>query len=105
MTREEQIKLIAFETSSNDYPISEYEGFVRGAKWADAHPNDEVLKLRKMFESDPDAYKQGYKDASEKAYEFIKECFSFEDSWHVEGETTIMDKVIEDFKKAMEEQQ
>ena len=39
------------------------------------------------------------------AYEFIKECFSFEDSWHVEGETTIMDKVIEDFKKAMEEQQ
>ena len=34
----------------------------------------------------------------EKAEEFIKERFSFEDSWHVEGETSIMDKVIEDFK-------
>lgn len=34
----------------------------------------------------------------EKAEEFIKERFSFEDSWHVEGETSIMNKVIEDFK-------
>ena len=41
----------------------------------------------------------------EKVCEFIKERFSFEDSWHVEGETTILDKVIEDIKKYMEEQQ
>ena len=41
----------------------------------------------------------------EKVCEFIKEHFSFEDSWHVEGETTILDKVIEDIKKYMEEQQ
>lgn len=37
-----------------------------------------------------------------KACEFIKERFSFEDSWHIEGETTILDKVVEDFKKYME---
>ena len=39
----------------------------------------------------------------EKVCEFIKERFSFEDSWHVEGETTILDKVVEDFKKYMEQ--
>lgn len=38
----------------------------------------------------------------EKVCEFIKERFSFEDSWHVEDETTILDKVVEDFKKYME---
>ena len=38
----------------------------------------------------------------EKTCEFIKERFSFEDSWHVEGETTILDKIIEDYKKYME---
>ncbi len=37
----------------------------------------------------------------EKTCEFIKERFSFEDSWHVEGETTILDKIIEDYKKYM----
>lgn len=46
MTREEQIKLIAFETSSNDYPISEYEGFVRGAKWADEHPSSALTEMK-----------------------------------------------------------
>ena len=35
----------------------------------------------------------------EKTCEFIKERFSFEDSWHVEGEATILDKIIEDYKK------
>lgn len=39
----------------------------------------------------------------EKVREFIKERFSFEDSWHVESETSILDKVIGDFKKYVEE--
>lgn len=38
-----------------------------------------------------------------KVYEFIKEHFSFKDSWHVEGEPSILDKVIRDFKKYVEE--
>ena len=36
-----------------------------------------------------------------KVREFIKERFYFEDSWHVEGETSILNKVIGDFKKYM----
>ena len=54
-----------------------------------------------LSEHDPEYIR---KDAFiEKTCEFIKERFSFEDSWHVEGETSILDKVIEDFKKYMEE--
>ena len=75
MTREEQIKLIAFETSSNDYPISEYEGFVRGAKWADAHPRQfwfdahgdylpeyekEVIVLIQTLDDDPTSVRVSY---------------------------------------------
>ena len=40
-----------------------------------------------------------------KVREFINKRFYFEDSWHVEGETSILDKVIGDFKKYVEEQQ
>ena len=39
----------------------------------------------------------------ENACKFIKERLSFEDSWHIEGESSILDKVIEDFKKYMKE--
>ena len=42
-------------------------------------------------------------DFIEKACRFIKERLSFDDSWHVEGEDCMLDKVIEDFKKYMEE--
>ena len=37
----------------------------------------------------------------EKACKFIKERLFFEDSWHVEGENCVLDKVIEDFKSYM----
>lgn len=84
MTREEQII-----EASQLYAKHQQKPFMDGALWADEHPNDEVLKLRKMFESDPDAYKQGYKDAIEKAYEWLIEKASV--------------KIVEDFKKAMEE--
>ena len=40
----------------------------------------------------------------EKACKFIEERFSFKDSWHVEGETSILNKVIEDFKNYMKEE-
>lgn len=35
----------------------------------------------------------------ENVREFIKKHFYSEDSWHVESETPILDKIIEDFKK------
>ena len=66
MTREEQII-----EASQLYAKHQQKPFIDGALWADAYPTDEVLKLRKMFESAPDAYKQGYKDAIEKACEWL----------------------------------
>lgn len=35
----------------------------------------------------------------ERAYKFFKERLFFDDSWHVEGEDCMLDKVIKDFKK------
>lgn len=50
-----------------------------------------------------DAYQEGYKNATEKALEFIKERLNFDDNvWYIAGEATIKDKVIEDFKNYME---
>ena len=40
-----------------------------------------------------------------KVSEFIKERFYFEDSWHVKGDISILDKIIGDFKKYVEEQE
>lgn len=53
-----------------------------------------------------DAYQEGYKNATEKALEFIKERLNFDDNvWYIAGEATIKDKVIEDFKNYMEGKQ
>jgi len=38
----------------------------------------------------------------ERACKFIKERLFFEDSWHVEGEDCMLDKVIKDFKAYVE---
>ena len=41
----------------------------------------------------------------EKACEFIKERLFFEDSWHIEGEVSISDKVFEDFKNYLKNEE
>lgn len=92
MTREEQII-----EASQLYAKHQQKPFMDGALWADEHPNDEVLKLRKMFESDPDAYKQGYNDAIEKFCEFMQSC----EGYVVSGNKCNYDNFI----KYMEEQQ
>jgi hypothetical protein len=74
-------------------------GFIEGAVWADEHPNDEVLKLRKMFESDPDAYKQGYKDAIDKVCEWLYK------RQQVDLVVPDIEKFISEFKKETKEQQ
>lgn len=91
MTRDEQII-----KASQRYAKHQQKPFMDGALWADAHPTDEVLKLRKMFESDPDAYKQGYKDGIDKACEWLR---------RTQPKSTLPDTTIERFRKAMEEQQ
>lgn len=103
VTRKEQIEVatVAYINGrlKNNVPPEEIEeirlAYQAGAIYADAHPNDEVLKLRKMFESDPDAYKQGYKDAIDKACEFM-EGFLL-------SSKPLFYKLIEAFKQAMEE--
>lgn len=105
MKREEQIEVATAAYINgrlrNNVPPEEIEeirlAYQAGAIYADAHPNDEVLKLRKMFESDPDAYKQGYKDAIDKACEWLYK------RQQVDLEVPNIEKFINDFKQAMEE--
>ena len=99
-------------------------------EWADKHPTKEVKRLKRMFESDPDAYEQGrkdaidnptggellhvlekgrkigYKDAIDKACEWLKDNFA------TANEPLIcyignsdMDVMVKHFKQYMEEQQ
>lgn len=105
MKREEQIEVATAAYINgrlrNNVPPEEIEeirlAYQAGAIYADAHPNDEVLKLRKMFESDPDAYKQGYKDAIDKVCEWLYK------RQQVDLVVPNIKKFIDDFKKAMEE--
>lgn len=95
MTREEQII-----EASQLYAKHQQKPFMDGALWADAYPTDEVLKLRKMFESDPDAYKQGHKDAIDNACEWLADNLLH--YWgQINGNDT--DEFIDNFRKAMEE--
>ena len=72
-------------------------GFIEGAVWADKHPSEEIQRLKTMFESDPDAYEQGYKDAIERFCEFMQSCIGYV----VSGEKCNYDT----FMKFMEGQQ
>ena len=107
MKREEQIEVATAAyirgRLRNNVPPEEIEeirlAYQAGAIYADQNPNDEVLKLRKMFESDPDAYKQGYKDAIEKACEWLYK------RQQVDLEVSNMKKFINDFKQAIGKQQ
>ena len=93
MTRQEQIIEAAQQYGGSNEEMRCH--FIDGCHWADEYPNDEVLKLRKMFESDPDAYKQGYKDAIDKVCEFMQSC----EGYVVSGEKCN----YENFIKYMEE--
>lgn len=106
MTRAEKAGLEAYPENISystigdtmyDYNAEKRRVFVEGYEEGYKESGGELLYVLNK------GVKQGYKDAVEKVREFIKERFSFEDSWHVEGETSILDKVIGDFKKYVEE--
>ncbi len=68
------------------------------------YPDNGTLPIGLNYTPSPTDIEYTRTDAFiKKACEFIKERFYFDDSWHTEGETCISDKVIEDFKKYMEE--
>lgn len=108
MKREEQIEVATAAYINgrlrNNVPPEEIEeirlAYQAGAIYADEHPNDEVLRLRKMFESDPDAYKQGYKDAIDKSCKWLADNLLHYWSFN----TNDTDEFINNFKKAMEQQ-
>lgn len=100
MNEERNNEIISAAKKHSD-KLNSVLSFIQGATWSDEHPNDEVLKLRKIFESDPDAYKQGYKDAIDKSCKWLADNLLHYWSFN----TNDTDEFINDFKKYMEEQQ
>ena len=70
MTREEEII-----EASQLYAKAQQKSFVDGAMWSDKHPTEEVQRLKRTFEGDPDAYEQGKKDAFKMAYKWLIERY------------------------------
>ena len=98
MNEERNNEIISAAKKHSD-KLNSVLSFIQGATWADGHPNDEVLKLRKMFESDPDAYRLGYRVAIDKACEWLYK------RQQVDLEVSNIKKFINDFKQAIGKQQ
>ena len=83
MIREEQIEVATATYINgrlkNNVPPEEIEeirlAYQAGIIYADEHPTEEVQRLKRMFESDPDAYEQGKKDAFKMAYKWLIERY------------------------------
>lgn len=84
MTRETEIEqqtFVYYETCS-DEDIAKSKGFIDGAKWADQHPKEGLVEVKKVEQ-------------------WITSCFAFlNDAGHHHFK---VDKFIENFRKAMEE--
>ena len=83
MIREEQIEVATAAYINgrlkNNVPPEEIEeirlAYQAGIIYADEHPTEEVQQLKEMFKGDPDAYKQGRKDALKMAYKWLIERY------------------------------
>lgn len=107
MTREEEIKRAALDCHSS----ATFIAFVRGAKWADNNPkndvyrdaNGDVLSLEEIEKR----YKQGVKHRKQKiidkACEWIKNNKHLYKVLSFGSLSTDWDKFIREFRKAMEE--
>lgn len=107
MTREEEKKKARWEYVSKrlanpDFPTynAEYEletAFDKGAEWADAHPDIDVRTIA--------AWQSGYKEAIEKACEWLSAELDKEEERHyihVHGfDKERREIFLEDFRKAM----
>lgn len=97
MTREEEII-----EASQLYAKAQQKPFMDGAMCADKHPTEEVQRLKRMFESDPDIYEQGYKDAVDKASKWLIDNLPLYFG-QINADNT--DRFVRIFRKAIEEQQ
>ena len=73
------------------------------AKWLKIKSSWE--KQAQINHDDELNYKQGYHDAIEKACEWLKENFEYYVDVEVSSYYTYEDKLVEDFRKAMEEEE
>lgn len=108
MTREEQIEQAAGEFAGVNYDCEteadafyhavQKEAFVAGAAYADEHP-DLYSVTRKAIERERE-------HLIDKVCKWLEEHLLLDDpKWYVEGEKTLQEKMIDDLRKAMEEQQ
>ena len=97
MTREEEIKEARHEWYLRTQDADFCAGFQKGAKWADAHPDIDVRTMA--------AWRGGYKEAIEKACEWLSIELDKEEELHyihVHGfDKERREIFIEDFRKAM----
>ena len=102
MTRKEEIINAAYNEAEVERQLKMHpqvfeQGFVAGAKWADAHPDIDVRTMA--------AWSGGYKEAIEKACEWLSAELDKEEERHyihVHGfDKERREIFLEDFRKAM----
>ena len=89
---------------------AERVAYAVGATEQKAIDDAKLLKLKSSWEKqaqinhdDEANYKQGYHDAIEKACDWLKKNFEYYVDVEVSSYYTYEDKLVEDFRKAMEE--
>lgn len=98
MAREQEIKKRLFEISTSNFNNSVvdssayFAGYMDGAEWADAHPDIDVRTMA--------AWQSGYKEAIDKACEWLKEQLQ-NTTFNGEPLFCEIEETLEDFRKAM----
>ena len=97
-------------TKRQRYRLPVYKAYVAGATEQKAIDDAKWLKIKSAWEKqaqinhdDELNYKQGYHDAIEKACDWLKKNFEYYVDVEVSSYYTYEDKLVEDFRKAMEE--
>lgn len=98
MTRQEQINEMAREvatylTSDKDIQVAFADVLKRGAEWADEHPDIDVRTMA--------AWQSGYKEAIERACEWLDNELPKYIMEGREGRPYISVALVDEFKKAM----
>ena len=96
MTRKEEIINAAYNEAEVERQLKMHpqvfeQGFVAGAKWADAHPDIDVRTMA--------AWQSGYKEAIEKACEWLNENMNDVGIRYMRGDE--IKDIVDLFRKAM----
>lgn len=91
----QQARLAAYTRGAEDQKV------IDDAKWLKIKSSWE--KQAQINHDDELNYKQGYHDAIEKACDWLKKNFEYYVDVEVSSYYTYEDKLVEDFRKAMEE--